>query len=131
MLSGDCTVRGHCRPDVVPGDVDLARLRKSFGTWPAPIAQVLAAADESSTFRHAIYDRPCRRNRRGRGRVVLVGDAAHPMTPDLGQGACQAIEDAEVLVHCLTIAPDQVAALRAFEELRWPRVRWIVRRARL
>lgn len=120
----------NAAPDDIAREVDLERLRKTFAGWPTPISEVLAGADTGSTFRHAIYDRPYRRDRRGRGRVALVGDAAHPMTPDLGQGACQAIEDAEALAQCLASASDPVAALRAFEELRWKRVSWIVRRSR-
>jgi 2-polyprenyl-6-methoxyphenol hydroxylase-like FAD-dependent oxidoreductase len=56
--------------------------------------------------------------------VVLIGDAAHPMTPDLGQGGCQAVEDAVVLAAALRSGgPD---ALQRYERARRPRVRRIV-----
>ena len=57
----------------------------------------------------------------GTGRVTLLGDAAHPTTPNLGQGACQAIEDALVLADCLRESDDVTAALRAYEQRRYRR----------
>jgi 2-polyprenyl-6-methoxyphenol hydroxylase-like FAD-dependent oxidoreductase len=61
----------------------------------------------------------------------LLGDAAHPMTPDLGQGACQAIEDAVVLAGCLRKKGDDVeSALRLYEARRSGRAAQIVRRSR-
>lgn len=61
----------------------------------------------------------------GKGRVTLLGDAAHAMPTDLGQGACQAIEDAVVLAEVLAAEVDPVVALRTYEALRIPRVRWV------
>lgn len=52
------------------------------------------------------------------GRVALLGDAAHAMTPDLGQGACQAMIDAVALADCLRDVDDVPAALRAYDRLR-------------
>lgn len=57
--------------------------------------------------------------------MVLLGDAAHPMTPDLGQGACQAIEDAAVLADCLSQKSSVLEAFQAYEKLRSGRVRAI------
>ena len=59
-----------------------------------------------------------------RGRVVLTGDAAHATTPNLGQGACQAIESAYVLAQTLAERPLD-AALGAYEAARMARTRWI------
>ncbi|MFB9305512.1 FAD-dependent monooxygenase [Kibdelosporangium philippinense] len=53
-----------------------------------------------------------------RDRVALVGDAAHAMTPDLGQGACQALEDGAVLGRCLATMTDTGEALRRHDSLR-------------
>jgi 2-polyprenyl-6-methoxyphenol hydroxylase-like FAD-dependent oxidoreductase len=61
--------------------------------------------------------------------MTLLGDAAHPLTPNLGQGACLAIEDAVVLADCLRAVPDPAAALRRYESLRWPRAVGIALRA--
>jgi 2-polyprenyl-6-methoxyphenol hydroxylase-like FAD-dependent oxidoreductase len=62
-------------------------------------------------------------------RVVLAGDAAHPMSPDLGQGACQALEDAVVLTQCLTASPDALGALQEYEFRRRSRVAKVSRQS--
>ena len=64
-----------------------------------------------------LSDRPPLR-RWGTGAVTLLGDAAHPMAPNLGQGACSAIEDAHMLAICLREIDDIPAALRRYEQLR-------------
>lgn len=100
-----------------------------FGAWHAPIGDLLRATPEEHIVRTDIADR----DPDGpwvRGRVALLGDAAHPMTPNLGQGGAQAIEDAAVLAHLLGRARDVPAALRAYEAARKPRVRAVVRQAR-
>ncbi len=79
-------------------------------------------------LRNDIYDRPPLR-RWGEGPVTLLGDAAHPMTPNLGQGACQALEDAVVLGDCLRGADDMPRALRSYEARRIPRTTAIVERS--
>ena len=56
-----------------------------------------------------------------RGPVVLVGDAAHPMRPHLGQGGCQGLEDAATLAHCVGAGDDLPAAFARFAALRRPR----------
>jgi 2-polyprenyl-6-methoxyphenol hydroxylase-like FAD-dependent oxidoreductase len=61
--------------------------------------------------------------------VTLLGDAAHPMTPDLSQGAAQALEDAVVLAASLRAAADPVSGLRAYESARQRRTAQIVRRS--
>ena len=62
-----------------------------------------------------------------RGRVVLVGDAAHAVGPHAGQGASMAIEDAVVLAACLDREPDAAAAFARFQRLRRGRIREVVR----
>ncbi len=65
----------------------------------------------------------------GDGPITLLGDAAHPMLPQTGQGAAQALEDAVALGEALA-APDTVAALRGYERIRAARTAAIVRRGR-
>jgi 2-polyprenyl-6-methoxyphenol hydroxylase-like FAD-dependent oxidoreductase len=60
-----------------------------------------------------------------RGRVVLIGDAAHAMAPTMAQGAALAMEDALVLSELLATGLDPMRALAAFEERRRPRVEWV------
>jgi 2-polyprenyl-6-methoxyphenol hydroxylase-like FAD-dependent oxidoreductase len=107
-----------------------AELRATFGGWHAPIGDLIDAADEGAILRHDIYDRPVLKTW-SRGRITLVGDAAHPMMPFLGQGACQALEDAVVLGRCLSSGADVVAALGAYGRQRIPRANAFVTRSRL
>lgn len=58
-----------------------------------------------------------------------MDDAAHPMTPNLGQGACQAIEDTVALADCLDTPGDPTAALRMYEERRVDRANEMVRQS--
>jgi 2-polyprenyl-6-methoxyphenol hydroxylase-like FAD-dependent oxidoreductase len=97
-----------------------------FGDWCAPLADALAATDEAAILRNDIVDRPPA-PRWGDGRVTLLGDAAHPTTPNLGQGACQALEDAVVLARALGDGAEPVAALRADEDARRARTAWVTR----
>ena len=100
-----------------------------FAGWHDPIAEVVESTAPADVLRHDIVDRPPRRGW-SQGRVSLLGDAAHPMTPHLGQGACQAIEDAVVLGRCLDGARDVAQALRDYESRRFERTARIVARSR-
>jgi 2-polyprenyl-6-methoxyphenol hydroxylase-like FAD-dependent oxidoreductase len=113
---------------------DLVRdtLLRLFQGWLPPIREVLLATPGDSILRGDIQDRPPAA-RWGEGRVTLLGDAAHPMTPNLGQGACQAIEDAVVLARELSatgVGADPVATLRRYEAARAPRANAVVTAAR-
>jgi 2-polyprenyl-6-methoxyphenol hydroxylase-like FAD-dependent oxidoreductase len=66
-----------------------------------------------------------------RGNIVLVGDAAHAMLPTIGQGACQALEDAAVLVSAIAAEQSLDQALRRYTAIRVPRLRKIVALARV
>jgi 2-polyprenyl-6-methoxyphenol hydroxylase-like FAD-dependent oxidoreductase len=102
-----------------------ARLLQLFAGWHAPVESILEATEDSAIVRNDIYDRnPI--PRWSKNRVTLLGDAAHPTTPNLGQGGCQAIEDAVVLAACLTTTANVDAALRQYETRRDSRTREIV-----
>lgn len=88
-----------------------------FGDWHAPIRAVIEATPEAAILRNDIYDRPPLRTW-SRGRATLLGDAAHPTTPNLAQGACQALEDAVVLAQAVQTAPEAGPALRLYEARR-------------
>ena len=111
-----------------PGDPDT--LRAEFEGWDPRIGTVLAQVDE--TFRWALYDREPMPTWTI-GRLALLGDAAHPMLPHLGQGANQAMEDGMALSIFLSEADttDVPTALDAFEQLRRERVSEIVLGARV
>lgn len=117
------------------GHVDAPGGRKqellaSFRGWHEPIADLIAATPEASIMKNGAYDRaPLRRW--GKGRVTLLGDAAHPCTPNLGQGGCMALEDAAVLAKCLDRETSLEVALRRYASLRLNRTRHIQQRSRL
>jgi 2-polyprenyl-6-methoxyphenol hydroxylase-like FAD-dependent oxidoreductase len=60
-----------------------------------------------------------------KGRILLIGDAAHASSPMMGQGGCMAVEDAAVLAELLATSPTVDAALDAFSPRRRPRVDWV------
>jgi 2-polyprenyl-6-methoxyphenol hydroxylase-like FAD-dependent oxidoreductase len=100
-----------------------------FGNWHSPIPETIEATPESQIVRHDIYDRPPV-SWWGIGPVTLAGDAAHPMTPNTGQGAAQAIEDAVILADCLSRYQSIDGALRAYEQTRIPRTAMITQLSR-
>ena len=108
---GDSLERGRpARPELL----------ERFGDWYPAIPAVIEATPEEAIIRNDIVDRPPVR-RWTDGRVTLLGDAAHPTTPNLGQGACMAIESAYVLAKCLRASETPEAGLRAYEQARFDR----------
>jgi salicylate hydroxylase len=110
-----------------PGDPDV--LRQEFAGWDPRIESLLRRVQK--TFRWALYDREPLPGWT-RGRLTLLGDAAHPMLPHLGQGANQSIEDGIALATILARADrgNVPAALQAYERLRRERVAQVQRGAR-
>lgn len=107
----------------------LAELRRRFGHWASPVPEVLAQASEDDLdfFGHHWQKvRPVW----GKGRVTLLGDAAHLMPPTLGQGANQTLEDVWVLSRELARGGDLAGRLRAYEKARYPHVSLVSRMAR-
>jgi 2-polyprenyl-6-methoxyphenol hydroxylase-like FAD-dependent oxidoreductase len=108
-----------------------AKLLRLFGRWHRPIPRLIETTPEGEILKNDTCDRPPARGW-SRGRVTLLGDAAHPTTPNFGQGGCMAIEDACVLAVCLAGRPDDLpAALRDFEERRHGRTAAITRQSLL
>jgi len=105
-------------------------LLSRFAGWHAPIATVLDRTPEQAILKNGAFDLPPLR-RWGQGRITLLGDAAHPCTPNLGQGACMALEDAATLARCVARTEPIAEALRRYESLRLARTRHIQQRSRL
>lgn len=105
-------------------------LRGEFDGWDSTVTDAIDAASVDGYYRDDIYYRPPV-GQLVWTRVALVGDAAHPVTPDLGQGGCQAIEDAVTLGECLKQTDQPERALLAYQTARLARVRRVARDSRL
>ncbi|TWI56494.1 FAD-dependent urate hydroxylase [Pseudomonas duriflava] len=119
-------------PTGTPNERTLYReeLAKHFQGWALPVQRLIERLDPATVARVEIHDiEPL--ESLVNGRIVLLGDSAHAMAPDLGQGGCQAMEDAWVLMNCLAQHEDDLAAaLRAYDIARVERAGTIVTRAR-
>jgi 2-polyprenyl-6-methoxyphenol hydroxylase-like FAD-dependent oxidoreductase len=114
---------------------ELAAARAHFAGWAPWIPAMVAATTPSQLMRHDVYDLPGGCPSYVRGRVVIIGDAAHAMLPTIGQGAATALEDG-VCVGRMIAAPvsagrDLADALAAFDQARRPRCRQLARQATL
>ena len=124
---------------------EKATIEQMFTGWHSPIADLIAATPADEIRRTAISDLSRRLRHYHRGRVVLLGDAAHAMTPNLGQGGGQALEDAATLTVLLapllarrrsggaaeSSAKTVAAALGRYDSLRRPRTQSIAQKSRL
>lgn len=112
-------------------DSEVNELRRLFGDWHQPIPGILSALTETSVRRDDISDLPPLPAFHA-GRAALLGDAAHAMTPELGQGACLAGEDAVVLAAAVNSGgPEHLASsLERYTNARKPRTSAIAKRSR-
>jgi 2-polyprenyl-6-methoxyphenol hydroxylase-like FAD-dependent oxidoreductase len=111
------------------GDEEKEALLRRFAGWHPTVSALIEATVPEAIIRTPLYDRrPSARWTEGR--VALLGDAAHPMLPNLGQGACQAIEDAIALADALRGEADPEAALTRYGAIRTKRANTIARRSR-
>jgi 2-polyprenyl-6-methoxyphenol hydroxylase-like FAD-dependent oxidoreductase len=126
-----CYAAAPAAPGARAGD-ELAELARLFGTWHEPIPQLLATARPQDVLRHDVAELAAPLPSFHRGRTALLGDAAHPMTPNLGQGACQALEDAAVISRLAAgTEPDAVTGMLArYTAARLPRTTDVVRWSR-
>lgn len=113
-------------PEEVSPERRKRHLMETYDGWTAPVGRLIEATPaEALIFTPCLDRKPT--HTWGDGRVTLLGDAAHPMTPNLGQGACQAIEDAYVLAETLAGQSDTpVEALRQYEARRKEHTTWFV-----
>jgi 2-polyprenyl-6-methoxyphenol hydroxylase-like FAD-dependent oxidoreductase len=117
-----------------PKDALLPRERRRqalldrYRGWPFGLPEAIAATPEDAILQNDLVDRAPTRVYT-RGPVVLCGDAAHPTTPNLGQGANMAIDDSIVLARALRDETTVSAALQRYERERLPRTRLVVERS--
>jgi len=102
-----------------------------FGDWHEPIVDIVRQTDPKVVTWLPIEELARPLDTFTRGRVVLVGDAAHAMTPNLGQGANQGLEDAATLCALLGQSSELADALARYDAIRRPRSHQIARRSRL
>jgi 2-polyprenyl-6-methoxyphenol hydroxylase-like FAD-dependent oxidoreductase len=105
---------------------ELEYLKTRFGSWAEPLPALLAATNPDIVLRNDLYDRDEARVW-SKGPIVLVGDAAHPMRPHLGQGGCQGLEDAAILAAFVDQSSDLATAFTGFATFRKPRVKALTR----
>jgi salicylate hydroxylase len=104
------------------GDPD--EMRASFPDSEPRLDRLLGLVTACSKW--GLFTRPLTQNW-GRGRIELIGDAAHAMLPNAGQGACQAFEDAYILARWMAACPDPAEAFANFRRIRIPRVHGVQR----
>lgn len=108
--------------------IEPKELVERYASFPSPIPEIIEGTPAEEIILTDLYDFPPMKRWR-QGRVVLIGDAAHAMTPNLGQGGAQAIEDALVLARTLSSGLTAGEALREYEHRRRSRVRRMVKTA--
>jgi salicylate hydroxylase len=99
------------------GTTPKTRVIERFADWAEPVGAIVKATPANTIVELPICDRPPLQQW-SKGRVVLLGDAAHPVIPSLGQGANMAFEDAYELATCLAAGSNIEAALMAYEKIR-------------
>ncbi|MEU6366695.1 FAD-dependent monooxygenase [Streptomyces sp. NPDC046931] len=108
----------------------LAELGRRFHDWHDPIPALLNATRTDAVLHHDVNELRTPLPSYTVGHIALLGDAAHGMTPNLGQGACQALEDAVTLAAALATGPTVEAALARYDAERRPRSQAVARAAR-
>lgn len=108
--------RSRLGPHGIDVAAALEQARDRFAGHAPAIRQVLAAATPGGSLVQRLWTTP-RLHSYVRGRTVLVGDAAHAMTPNLGRGACESLVDAVTLAELLNTLPEE-QALRAYDRKR-------------
>jgi 2-polyprenyl-6-methoxyphenol hydroxylase-like FAD-dependent oxidoreductase len=124
--AADHAAAGRMYPD------EKAELLRRFGRWHQPIPEIIAAAEPGAILHNDIFEMADPLPAYHRGAVAILGDAAHAMTPHLGQGANQAMEDAATLAALVGPAQDSAeiaTALARYTALRAPRGADMVRRS--
>ncbi len=122
------TAHNAAKESMLPQESRKEFLLKRYRGWPFGLPDAIAATPEQEILQNDLVDRAPTRVYT-RGRVVLSGDAAHPTTPNLGQGANMAIDDSIALARSLRDEASVSAALDRYQRERVPRTRLVVQRS--
>lgn len=120
-FSTSCTAEGQ---KDLP-DMRLAYLEKLYADFGSVVRSLINATDPSSINRSDLYDFPRIKNWY-KGRLALLGDAAHATTPNLGQGGCQAIEDGWAIAHYLKLHAEPQHAFAAYQHYRYAKAKKVI-----
>jgi 2-polyprenyl-6-methoxyphenol hydroxylase-like FAD-dependent oxidoreductase len=107
---------------------NIKNLSENFGQYHAPIPEILANTQTHQLIWNDICDLPAL-PQYAFGNILLIGDAGHATTPNLGQGACQAIEDAVILAKILSQSDNFPDAGKSFEQQRLARTQWVIKQS--
>jgi len=107
----------------------VKEMLEEYGDWYQGVRTIIAATPADGLFKWALFDREPLAEWT-RGRVTLIGDAAHPMLPFLGQGAAMGIEDGMLIARAFAAAGSIDEALRRYVEARLPRANWVMTESR-
>ncbi len=108
---------------------EVSEVLEEFRDFHEDVQAIIRATPERGCFKWALFDREPLPQWRS-GRITLLGDAAHPMLPFLGQGAAMAIEDAMVLARALELSADHEEALERYERARLERTTFVMQESR-
>jgi 2-polyprenyl-6-methoxyphenol hydroxylase-like FAD-dependent oxidoreductase len=117
------------RGEADPSEGRLERFRSRFAGFGGQVPEIIAALSHSEQLIHNDLEELAEGDW-VKGRVALLGDAAHAMTPNMGQGAAMALEDSLVLVEALRQAGSLAGRLSGWVARRKPRVRWVQNQSR-
>lgn len=112
------------QPEDDPAEGRLERLRELFSAYPSPVPELLNTVDASTPVHYAAVEEVAL-DAWGRGRVLLIGDAAHAMSPNMACGCAMAFEDALVLADQIEHTGIHIGIAAAFRHRRAPRVDWL------
>jgi 2-polyprenyl-6-methoxyphenol hydroxylase-like FAD-dependent oxidoreductase len=129
---GDDLVYIYATDKTPPGQPfadEKEELQRRFAAWHEPIPQILEGLDGSAIIRNDLYSLRSPLPAMHGGCTVVMGDAAHPMTPHLGQGGCQAIEDAVVLAEIVESGVPTETELEAYTAARLARTSRITKQS--
>jgi 2-polyprenyl-6-methoxyphenol hydroxylase-like FAD-dependent oxidoreductase len=115
--------------DVKINHYNLKNIKEHFSDYHSTVHEILEKSSNEKLIKNPIFDiKPL--NQFAFNKVLLIGDAAHATTPNLGQGACQAIEDVMVLHQEIASGKDVESAFKSFEKRRTEKAKYIINTSR-